>query len=225
MTSRFSLHHGDFTAILATLPQGSVDLVVTDPPYVCRYRDRSGRQVANDNHAEWIAPAFREIARVMKPDTLCISFYGWQHIERFMLAWKAAGLTPVGHLVWTKDYTSRRGFLAGRHEQAFVLAKGNPPRPAVALPDVQPWAYSGNRHHPTEKAEAVIRPLIEAFSERGGLVLDPFTGSGSTGVACARLDRRFLGVELDAGHYATAERRIAEAYRRADVVNLRAGAG
>lgn len=225
MTSRFALHHGECAAVLATLPSGSVDLVVTDPPYVCRYRDRSGRTVANDNHAEWIAPAFREVARVMKQDTLCVSFYGWSHVERFMLAWKAAGLAPVGHLVWTKDYTSRRGFLAGRHEQAFVLAKGNPPRPAVALPDVQSWAYSGNRNHPTEKAEAVIRPLIDAFSRRGDLVLDPFTGSGTTGIACARLDRRFVGVELDAGHYATAERRIVEAYLRADVMNLRVGGG
>lgn len=225
MTSRFSLHHGDCAAILATLPQGCVDLVVTDPPYVCRYRDRSGRAVANDNHADWIAPAFREIHRVMKPDTLCVSFYGWQHVERFMLAWKAAGFTPVGHLVWPKDYTSRRGFLAARHEQAFLLAKGHPPRPAVALPDVQPWAYTGNTHHPTEKAESVIRPLIDAFSRRGDLVLDPFTGSGTTGIACARLDRRFLGVELDETHYRTAERRLAEAYHRADITHLRVGSG
>lgn len=223
MTSRFSLHHGDCTAVLATLPSGSVDLVVTDPPYVCRYRDRTGRRVANDNQADWIAPAFREIHRVMKPDTLCVSFYGWEHADEFLSAWKAVGLRPVGHLVWAKDYTSRRGFLAGRHEQAFLLAKGRPPHPTVVLPDVQPWAYSGNRHHPTEKAEAVIRPLIEAFSGRGELVLDPFTGSGSTGLACARLDRRFIGVELDAGHYATAERRIAEAYRQADITYLRAG--
>ena len=215
MTSRFSLHHGDCTAILATLPEGSVDLVVTDPPYVCRYRDRSGRSVANDNHAEWIGPAFREIARVMKPDTFCVSFYGWQHVERFMLAWKAAGLMPVGHLVWAKDYASRRGFLAAHHEQAFLLAKGNPPRPATVLPDVQPWTYTGNRHHPTEKAEAVIRPLIAAFSERGGLVLDPFMGSGTTGVVSAQLDRRFIGIELDEEHHRTAERRIADAYRRA----------
>lgn len=222
MTSRFSLHHGECAAVLATLPSGSVDLVVTDPPYICRYRDRSGRTVANDNHSAWLAPAFREIARVMKQDTLCVSFYGWQHIDRFMLAWKAAGLTPVGHLVWAKDYTSRRGFLAARHEAAFLLAKGRPPRPATALPDVQPWVYSGNRHHPTEKAESVLRPLIEAFSMRGDLVLDPFAGSGSTGLACARLDRRFVGVELDAEHYRTAERRLAEAYRRANLKYLRA---
>ena len=223
MTSRFSLHHGECAAVLASLPSGCVDLVVTDPPYVCRYRDRSGRRVANDNHTDWIAPAFGEIHRVMKPDTLCVSFYGWQYADQFLGAWKAVGLRPVGHLVWPKDYTSSRGFLAARHEQAFLLAKGHPPHPAIALSDVQPWAYSGNIYHPTEKAEAVIRPLIEAFSVRGDLVLDPFTGSGTTGLACARLDRRFIGVELDAGHYTTAERRIAEAYRRADVTYLRAG--
>ena len=221
MTSRFSLHQGDCTAILAMLPEGSVDLVVTDPPYVCRYRDRAGRTIANDNHAEWIEPAFWEIHRVMKPDTLCVSFYGWQHVERFMLAWKAAGLTPVGHVVWPKEYVSRSGFLAAKHEQAFLLAKGNPPRPATRLPDVLPWAYSGNVNHPTEKAEAVIRPLIEAFSKRGTAVLDPFMGSGTTGVACARLDRRFVGIELDEEHHRTAVRRIADAYRRSDVAHLR----
>lgn len=225
MTARFALHHGDCTAILATLPEGGVDLVVTDPPYVCRYRDRSGRAVANDNHVEWIAPAFREIARVMKPDTLCVSFYGWQHVERFMLAWKAAGLTPVGHLVWPKEYASRSGFLAAQHEQAYLLAKGSPPRPAEALPDVQRWTYSGNVNHPTEKAEAVIRPLVAAFSERGDTVLDPFTGSGTTGLACALLDRRFVGIELDEGHYRTAERRIGDAYRRDDLIHLRVGGG
>lgn len=224
MTSRFSLHHGDCTAILATLPEGSVDLVVTDPPYVCRYRDRAGRVVANDNHAEWIGPAFREIARVMKPDTFCVSFYGWQHVERFMLAWKTAGLTPVGHLVWAKEYASRSGFLAAHHEQAFLLAKGNPPRPAVRLPDVLPWTYSGNVNHPTEKAEAIIRPIVEAFSERGATVLDPFMGSGTTGLACARLDRHFVGIELDETHHRTAERRIGDAYRRADLIHLRATA-
>lgn len=215
------LLQGNCIEMLADVQPVSIDLVVTDPPYVCRYRDRAGRVVANDNHAEWIAPAFREIARVMKPDTFCVSFYGWQHVERFMLAWKAAGLMPVGHLVWAKDYASKSGLLAAHHEQAFLLAKGNPPRPAIRLPDVLPWTYSGNVNHPTEKAEAVIRPLIEAFSKRGAAVLDPFMGSGTTGVACARLDRRFVGIELDEEHHRTAVRRIADAYRQSDIAHLR----
>lgn len=211
MTS-FMLHQGDCIAALAHLEAESVDLVATDPPYVCHYRDRIGRSIAGDREAEWIAPAFREIHRVMKPDTLCVSFYGWQHADAFMQAWKAAGLTPVGHIVWHKSYASRHGFTAAKHEQAYLLAKGNPPRPAQPLPDVQPWVYTGNPLHPTQKAVAVIRPLVAAFSQPGAVVLDPFMGSGTTGVACAREGRRFTGIELDAGFFRIAGGRIARAY-------------
>lgn len=221
MTSPFSLYRGDCTAILPTLPEGSVDLVITDPPYVCRYRDRAGRQVANDDNPTWIAPAFRETFRVMRPGSLCVSFYGWQHVEAFMRAWKDAGLVPVGHLVWPKGYASRTGFLAARHEQAFLLAKGTPPLPAVPISDVQPWTYSGNTLHPTQKAVSILEPLIATFSRRGHTVLDPFAGSGSTGVACARLDRRFIGVELEEAHHATAASRVAAAYRQRAVSQLR----
>lgn len=156
MTSLFSLYQGDCTAVLATLPQSSVDLVVTDPPYVCRYRDRAGRAIANDDNPAWIAPAFREIFRVMKPDSLCVSFYGWQHVEAFMRAWKEAGLAPVGHLVWPKEYASRTGYLAARHEQAFpsrqrqsIQAVRTPVRrPAVDLQRQQAAPDPEGRKHP-----------------------------------------------------------------------------
>lgn len=65
---------GDCLDLMPELPAACVDLVLTDPPYVCRYRDRSGRTVANDNRSDWLAPAFRDIARLMKPGALCISF-------------------------------------------------------------------------------------------------------------------------------------------------------
>ena len=221
MTSLFSLHHGDCTAVLATLPESSVDLVVTDPPYVCRYRDRAGRVIANDDNPAWIAPAFRETFRVMKPDSLCVSFYGWQHVEAFMRAWKEAGLAPVGHLVWPKEYASRTGYLAARHEQAFLLAKGNPPKPSTPLSDVQPWTYSGNRLHPTQKAVSILEPLITALSQPGDIVLDPFAGSGTTGVASARLQRRFIGIELDPDYHRTAQERVGAAYQRRALTQLR----
>lgn len=208
------LIHGDCIAALAHLDASSVDLVVTDPPYVCRFRDRNGRSVAGDDHAAWIAPAFRAIARVMKPDTYCVSFYGWTAIEQFMAAWRGAGLAPVGHLVWHKRYASRIGHLAARHEQAFLLAKGRPPRPSTVLPDVLPWTYTGNVLHPTQKAVEVITPLIEAFSRPGAVVLDPFLGSGTTGVAAIETGRRFIGIELDERHYQTARSRISCAVAR-----------
>lgn len=68
--------------------------------------------------------------------------------------------------------------------------------------------YTGNRLHPTQKPVGVLRPLIEAFSQPGDVVLDPFCGSGSTLAAAHELKRRYVGIELDAGHHHTATVRL-----------------
>lgn len=141
--------------------------------------------------------AFPGIYQALKPDSLCICFYGWNRIDAFFEAWTAAGFRPVGHIVWHKSYASSTRFLRCCHEQAYVLAKGRPAKPARPIEDVQPWEYTGNRAHPTEKAVSILTPLIESFSQPGGLVLDPFSGSGSTSVAAALSGRRYLGIELD----------------------------
>lgn len=202
-----ALYHGDCTEILRRFPATSVDLVLTDPPYIVRYRSRDGRSIANDDSDAWLAPAFLEIARVLKPDSMCVSFYGWNMIDRFMTAWKDAGLTPVGHLVFAKSYASNARFLRYQHECAFLLAKGHPPIPRNPLPDVLPWTYTGNRHHPTEKPLGILSQLIGAFSRAGDLVLDPFMGSGSTLVAAHALGRRSIGIELDRTYFDVAAQR------------------
>lgn len=199
---------GDCTEVLQTFPAESVDLVVTDPPYGVRYRDRRGRSIANDDCLDVVLNAFPHLHRVLKPDSLCVCFYGWNRIDEFFAAWTAAGFRPVGHIVWRKEYASSTRFLEARHEQAYLLAKGRPPLPAQPISDVQPWEYSGNRSHPTEKAVGILTPLIESFSEPNDLVLDPFSGSGSTAVAAALCGRRYLGIELEARYCAIAERRL-----------------
>lgn len=207
--------HGDCIDVLKQAPASCVDLVVTDPPYLCNFRDRAGRTILNDFRTGWITPAFREVYRVLKPDTFCLSFYGWHQVERFMFAWKKAGFRPVGHIVFKKEYASKVGIVGFRHEQLYVLAKGNP-RPERILKDVLPWTYSGNRHHPTEKAVEVIRPLVRAFSKPGAIVLDPFCGSGVTGLACLELGRRYICIEKDAQYFRIAEARLQKAANAAD---------
>lgn len=134
--------------------------------------------------------------RVLKNHSLMVSFYGWNRVDRFMAEWKAAGFSVVGHLVFTKNYASRTGYVGYRHECAYVLAKGRPRVPQKPLPDVLGWKYSGNRHHPTEKPVSGLQPLIESFTHPGAIVLDPFAGSGSTCVAAAQAGRRYIGIEL-----------------------------
>jgi site-specific DNA-methyltransferase (adenine-specific) len=199
---------GDCLAVLPSIPAESVDLVVTDPPYLVNYTDRSGRSIANDVHDEWLVPAFAELYRVLRPDTICASFYGWTSVDRFFEAWKKAGFRVVGHIVCCKRYASKARYLRYQHESAYLLAKGKPPLPATPLPDVLPWEYSGNRLHPTQKPVSVLAQLIEAFSRPRDIVLDPFAGSGSTCEAAHLVGRRYVGIEIDATYHEAAERRL-----------------
>ena len=116
--------HGDCIEVLPTLPANSVGLILTDPPYIAGYRSRDGRTHANETNHRWLQPAFAAMYRVLQPDSFCVSFYGWHKVDRFMMAWRAAGFTPVSHLVWVKDYASRKGFTRSHHECAYLLAKG-----------------------------------------------------------------------------------------------------
>ncbi|MDR6495979.1 site-specific DNA-methyltransferase (adenine-specific) [Paraburkholderia terricola] len=202
------LMHGDCLDLLPEIPDAVVDFVLTDPPYLVNYHDRSGRSIANDVHADWLAPAFAEAFRVLRNDALCASFYGWTRTDLFFDAWKRAGFRIVGHIVFAKPYASKARFVKYQHESAYLLAKGSPAVPAVPVPDVIPWKYSGNRHHPTEKPLGCLKPLIETFTQSGDVVLDPFAGSGSTCVAAQQLDRRYIGIELDATYYASAQARL-----------------
>jgi adenine-specific DNA-methyltransferase len=164
------------------------------------YKDRSGRSIQNDSGTPDFVNAFGDLYRVLKPNSFCVCFYGWNRVDEFFRAWRAAGFRPAGHIVWEKRYTSNARFLQYRHEQAYLLVKGNPPRPSRPLADVQPWQYSGNTAHPTEKAVSVLKPLIQSFSKPGDIVLDPFAGSGSTALAAALSGRRYIGIELEGAY-------------------------
>jgi site-specific DNA-methyltransferase (adenine-specific) len=84
----------------------------------------------------WIYPAFRHVHRLLKPDSLCVSLYGWHKADEFMAARRRAGSRPVGHIVFRKKYASSTRFMSATHEQAYLLAKGDPAMPEQPIPDV-----------------------------------------------------------------------------------------
>jgi site-specific DNA-methyltransferase (adenine-specific) len=124
-TPRNTVLNADCISAMQTFKAGSVDFILTDPPYITYYRGRDGRTVANDDNARWLKPAFNQMYRVLKKDSFCVSFYGWNKVDLFMDAWKASGFRIVGHLVFRKRYASSSRFLRYEHEQAYLLAKGN----------------------------------------------------------------------------------------------------
>jgi DNA modification methylase len=203
-----SVMHGDCVAFMRRMESESTDFILTDPPYITRYRSCDGRTVINDDNARWLRPAFTQMYRLLKNGSFCVSFYGWNNADLFISAWRAAGFRIVGHIVFRKRYASSARFLRYQHEQAYLLAKGDVTLPESPLPDVIDFPYTGNRLHPTQKPIEALRPLVRAFCKPRGTALDPFWGSGSTLVAAKDLGCNFIGIELDDAHHLTALRRL-----------------
>jgi site-specific DNA-methyltransferase (adenine-specific) len=192
-----TIYCGDCRDVLPTLPK--VDLVLTDPPYGVDWQSNrraiKHQMIANDGSLEWLEAVFVGIYRAMRDDSLCISFYGWPDAEMFLIAWKAAGFKPKSHIVWVKNNMGLGWFTRGQHEQAYILTKGCPVKPKLAISDVIFCDGTGNALHPTQKPTRLISTLIKPFAAE--LILDPFMGSGTTLVAAKQLGRRAIGIELE----------------------------
>jgi adenine-specific DNA-methyltransferase len=202
------IYNADCVKFLPRLSSESIDFILTDPPYLVRYRSRDGRSVPNDDNDAWLKPAFAEMYRLLKNDCFAVSFYGWPAADRFLAVYREAGFRPVGHLTFPKGYSSSTGYVRSEHESAHLLVKGNPWRCEGTIADVLPWKYTGNRLHPTQKPLEALEPLIAQFCPRGGIVLDPFAGSGSTLKAAQRLGRRWIGIELSTEYHRIANLRL-----------------
>lgn len=208
-----SIYCGDCREVLAALDSESVDMVLTDPPYVVGYRGRWNSDqeiIRGDNDSDWILPAFEQIFRVLKSNSFCVSFYGWPHADIFLSAWKRVGFRPVSHLVCVKNQIGLGYFSRSQHETAYLLAKGNPKKPLHSASDVIEWNREEHPFHPNQKPLATISKILKHYSETGDLILDPFMGSGTTLLAARALGRNALGIEIDERYCTIARQRLAQ---------------
>ncbi|MDX8521785.1 hypothetical protein [Mesorhizobium dulcispinae] len=159
--------HGDCIEVMAGLPAECVDFILTDPPYLCRYRDRSGRTIANDDDPRWQHPAFAEAYRVLRPGSLCISFYGLTAADQFIEAWRAAGFRTVRHRSSAKA-TPLRGGSSRRGMSAPISL---PRAASIAIADSSPTFCLGGKQA-TVYIQRKARRAAAAAS-RGVLPLDP----------------------------------------------------
>ncbi len=206
--------NADCVTALPTLPSTSIDFVLTDPPYLANYSDRDGRTVANDDNASWLDPAFSQIYRVLKNDRFCVSFAGClPKVDRFFGRLETGRLSShrPPNLDQGPPHAKARAFVGYHHLRAGLPCWPRRSPATARSPDtrcVLRWEYTENRLHPTQKPVSGLAPLVRAFSREGDLILDPFCGSGSTLVAAHELGRRYIGIDLDAAHCATAQQRL-----------------
>ncbi|SCB08316.1 MULTISPECIES: DNA methyltransferase [Bradyrhizobium] len=204
---RNTVVNGDCVAVMRRMEAASVDFMLTDPPYLCRYKSRDGQTIANDDRVGWLEPAFSEMYRVLKPGAFCVSVYGWHAADKFIGAWRKAGFRIVGHTVFRKRYASQSATCDPSTRGPTCLPRATPPYPPGRCLTSSTGAtrvIGCIRQKPIK----VLRPLIEAFCSDDGIVLDPFCGSGSTLAAARHAGHSAVGIELDAGHWQTAALRL-----------------
>ena len=220
------LHQGDCLEVMKQIPDGSVDLILTDPPYELNLhggRVSSGdfnRDLTNKKHINFIAEGFNfesvfnEFLRVCKIPNILIfcsnkqisktmKFFEDKKIPTTLLVWKKTNPIPLCNLKHISDCE----FIV------YVRGKKAPFDNSVDSKmkhkvKIFPTLSGKNRNHPTEKPVNLLSELIYLHSFEKQTILDPFMGSGSTGVASKQLNRKFIGIELDEQYFKIAENRI-----------------
>lgn len=194
------------------LGAGWADMVLTDPPYGINYssprRDDIGAVTNDGADLTWMAGLWGHVHTALKADTYLLSFYGPSTADQMLPQWRAAGFATLKHLVWIKNVWSMGRVARSQHETGWLLGKGSPPLPEPAPSDVLEWDRVQGHEHPTEKPLGALAVPLLNYCPAGGMVLDPFMGSGSTLRACKDRDLRAVGIEVEERFCEVAARRM-----------------
>lgn len=232
-TDRVTLYGGDALALLPSLSTASVDAVIADPPYSSGGMVRGDRvqEVRNKYHGDgkleqftgdnrdqraygyWCTLWLGECLRITRPGGACLLFTDWRQLPATTDAIQAGGWVWRGIVPWYKPgLRSTPGRFATTQCEYVVWGTAGP-RPNTgwgwALPGFFQALPPRDREHMTQKPLSIMRDMVKITSD-GGVVLDPFMGAGTTGVAAVIEGRNFIGAEL-APHYQRVARERIEA--------------
>jgi DNA modification methylase len=219
--SDVTLHFGDCLGVMRGMADKSVDAVVTDPPYGISYQsawrtDTTQRFaiIAGDSgmDSSWAEEAFR----VTRSPGCLLCFCRWDVSQTFYDAITRSGWRVRSQVVWDRGIHGLgdlRSQYAPCHDLIWFATKGD-----FSFPGKRPRSVyridrlaANELVHPTQKPVALLARAVRDITAEQMTILDPFMGSGTTGVACVQTGRNFIGIEIDPTYYAIAEKRIAEA--------------
>lgn len=224
-----NLYCGDCLDIMANIPSGSIDLIVTDPPYRVTAKgcigssggmfrkeiNKKGKVFQHNNiDVKDYAPEFY---RVLKEGTHCYVMTNHKNLIDMLNVFTDCGFHFVKSLIWDKGNKIMGTFYMSQFEYILFFRKGRAKNinncgtsDIISVPNKKTKGLDGKNLHDTEKPVRLMEILIENSSKEGDLVLDPFMGIGATGVSAVRLNRNFIGIELDEHYFDVAEQRIKE---------------
>ena len=226
---------GDCREVLPTL--GRVDCVVTDPPYSsggqfrgdrttltsAKYQSPENRGLYSEfsgdtrdqrGYLAWCSLWIAQAHAITAPGGICALFTDWRQLPTTTDAMQAGGYVWRGIGVWDKTEAARpqKGRYRNQSEYFVWGSRGPMTEDGPCAPGVFRYSVaSEEKHHIAGKPSSLIEDMLQIC---GHTVLDPFMGSGTCGVACVRMGKAFIGIEIDPTHYETALRRIEAEHRR-----------
>lgn len=222
---KYNLIQGNCLELMKNnISDNSIDLIVTDPPYkTITGGDLNGKssirpkgmlkgnrklfRYQNIEISDWMS----ELYRVLKDNSHCYIFTNSLNMQEMLNEATSIGFKLHNILVWVKNNCTPSQFYMKNCEYVLFLRKGR----AKWINNIgdSKTAHQfnniiGNKNHPTEKPVDLLEFYIKNSSQEKDTVLDPFMGSGSTGVACINVNRKFIGIELDLDYFKIAKQRI-----------------
>lgn len=217
---------GDCIELLQSLPDCSVDMVLTDPPYGINYssnRRKDGafkRPIANDRDLNIVHRCLPDLYRILKQDSALYMFSAGTKQDPVAHLIQRAGFQIKNRIIWDKKHWTAGdciGAFGYQYEVLFFAAKGRPHLRCKRCGDI--WrvgrVHASRQVHQNEKPVELLVKAIESFTDPGvpQLILDPFMGSGSTGEACMQTGKSFLGCEIDPKYFWPTADRLTATHR------------
>lgn len=227
-----TLHNEDCLKTLKYIPNESIDLIVTDCPYHivsggCTNIPRKGepggifnrRNTFTQNNAktgklfdyndiefsDWLP----EVYRVLKNNSHCYIMINARNLANLQEECEKVGFIFQQLLVWNKGNSTPNRYYLNACEFILMLRKGKAKNiNNMGCKNIIDIKNIRGKTHPTEKPVELMKILIENSSNENDIVLDPFMGSGSTGMACKELNRNFIGIEIDKKYFDVACKRL-----------------
>ncbi|MDD1700206.1 MAG: site-specific DNA-methyltransferase [Methanoregula sp.] len=227
-----TIYQGNALELMPGIPDGVIDLVVTDPPFAIDFRaqrenyNRTGANVLEGYHEipeahyrkftrQWMT----EAARVLAPDGSMYVFSGWNRLHDILEGLDNAGFTTINHLIWKYQFGvfTKKKYVTSHYHILFVVK--NPARYTFNKIDHYPedvWVinreyWKGKKKTPTKLPMDLIKKILWYSSNDGDLVFDPFLGSGTVAVGAKTEGRHFLGFEIVPEYFSFAHERLRHA--------------
>ena len=235
----------DFSDFMESLPKGSVDLILTDPPYTIS-KETGFKSVVNGVQRFAVSMDFgtwdhcqidlldmaQVFYRALRQGGTAIVWYDLWKIGEIKEAMEQAGFKMLRQIIWEKTnpvpLNMRATYLSNAREMAVSGVKGGKPTfhseydSGIYLYEHETGVYkrpiprhNGNRQHPTQKPEDLFSELVLKHSNPGDMVVDPFLGAGTTAMAALKNGRAFAGCDIDEHYVSISRRRLTMASEKA----------